>query len=110
MSTIISLFNRSTNLQIINVHIKFDCFCHFVLQWIDEALSRGDQVDFFNDEFRCPVYVNDVVNAILALSERWISAGKPPSTFSYGKQLSNICTVVLFSLFRFPHSRLYWAT
>lgn len=81
----------------------------FFLQWIDEALSRGDQVDFFYDEFRCPIYVNDVVNVILALSERWIS-GKPQSTFSSRKRLSNICTVVLFSLFRFPHLRLHWAT
>ncbi|XP_065628685.1 uncharacterized protein LOC111998542 isoform X2 [Quercus suber] len=33
-------------------------------------------MDFFHDEFRCPVYVKDVVAIILALTSRWISEGK----------------------------------
>ncbi|XP_058082938.1 uncharacterized protein LOC131230927 isoform X2 [Magnolia sinica] len=43
------------------------------IQWMDGVLSRGDKVDFFHDEFRCPVYVKDVVNVILALTKMWIS-------------------------------------
>ncbi|KAF8413133.1 hypothetical protein HHK36_001109 [Tetracentron sinense] len=46
------------------------------IQWIDSVLSRGDEVEFFHDEFRCPVYVKDVVTIILALTRRWISDGK----------------------------------
>lgn len=43
------------------------------MQWMDDVLSKGTTVDFFHDEFRCPVYVKDVVSTILALSEKWIS-------------------------------------
>lgn len=46
------------------------------IQWIDGVLSRGDKMDFFYDEFRCPVYVKDVVAIILALTTRWIAEGK----------------------------------
>lgn len=46
------------------------------IQWMDGVLSKGNTVDFFHDEFRCPVYVKDVVSTILALSEKWISDGK----------------------------------
>lgn len=46
------------------------------IQWIDGVLSRGDKVEFFHDEFRCPVYVKDVVNIILAVTNKWISEGK----------------------------------
>ncbi|KAK9273404.1 hypothetical protein L1049_018214 [Liquidambar formosana] len=46
------------------------------IQWIDGVLSRGDKVEFFHDEFRCPVYVKDVVTIILALTNRWISERK----------------------------------
>lgn len=45
----------------------------FLLQWIDGVLSRGGVTHFFYDEFRCPVYVKDLVNIILALTEIWIS-------------------------------------
>ncbi|KAG0454123.1 hypothetical protein HPP92_025427 [Vanilla planifolia] len=44
-----------------------------LVQWIDSVLSRGAAVQFFHDEFRCPVYVKDVVNVILALMRKWIS-------------------------------------
>ncbi|KAK6920168.1 RmlD-like substrate binding domain [Dillenia turbinata] len=46
------------------------------LQWIDGVLSKGDEVEFFHDEFRCPVYVKDVVAVIIALTNRWISEHK----------------------------------
>lgn len=46
------------------------------IQWIDGVLSRGDKMDFFYDEFRCPVYVKDVVAIILALTTGWIAEGK----------------------------------
>ena len=36
-------------------------------------LSRGQEVDFFYDEFRCPIYVKDMVNIILALVKRGLS-------------------------------------
>ncbi|KAL3700515.1 hypothetical protein R1sor_018537 [Riccia sorocarpa] len=37
------------------------------VQWIDSTLSSGRETDFFEDEFRCPVYVKDVVKVILLL-------------------------------------------
>uniref|UniRef100_A0A2N9ELL7 RmlD-like substrate binding domain-containing protein n=1 Tax=Fagus sylvatica TaxID=28930 RepID=A0A2N9ELL7_FAGSY len=46
------------------------------IQWIDGVFSKGEKVEFFHDEFRCPVYVKDVVAIILALTSRWISEGK----------------------------------
>uniref|UniRef100_A0A6N2MGV5 RmlD-like substrate binding domain-containing protein n=1 Tax=Salix viminalis TaxID=40686 RepID=A0A6N2MGV5_SALVM len=46
------------------------------IQWIDGVLSKKEQVEFFHDEFRCPVYVNDVVTIILSLINKWIIEGK----------------------------------
>lgn len=46
------------------------------VQWIDATLSKGNEVEFFHDEFRCPVYVKDVVNVIITLIKTWISEGK----------------------------------
>ncbi|MCL7046614.1 hypothetical protein MKW94_027391 [Papaver nudicaule] len=46
------------------------------IQWIDGVLSKGAEVDFFHDEFRCPVFVKDVVDVILTLSKKWISDKK----------------------------------
>ncbi|XVF73249.1 hypothetical protein PTKIN_Ptkin12aG0186400 [Pterospermum kingtungense] len=46
------------------------------IQWIDGVLSKGDKVEFFNDEYRCPVYVKDVVSVILILIDKWLSEGK----------------------------------
>ncbi|KAE9460127.1 hypothetical protein C3L33_08009, partial [Rhododendron williamsianum] len=46
------------------------------IQWMDSVLSKGDKMEFFHDEFRCPVYVKDVVTVILLLSNTWISEGK----------------------------------
>ncbi|CAD6241582.1 unnamed protein product [Miscanthus lutarioriparius] len=46
------------------------------IQWMDGVLSQGQQVEFFNDEFRCPVYVKDMVDVILSLTKTWLSDGK----------------------------------
>ncbi|GMP61579.1 hypothetical protein CsSME_00023984 [Camellia sinensis var. sinensis] len=46
------------------------------IQWMDGVLCKGDAVDFFHDEFRCPVYVKDLVTVILTLTNKWISEGK----------------------------------
>ncbi|KAH0460728.1 hypothetical protein IEQ34_008303 [Dendrobium chrysotoxum] len=47
----------------------------YLVQWIDSSLSRSEEIEFFHDEFRCPVYIKDVVNVILALTKKWISDG-----------------------------------
>ncbi|XP_010419602.1 PREDICTED: methionine adenosyltransferase 2 subunit beta-like [Camelina sativa] len=41
------------------------------IQWIDSSLKKGDTVEFFHDEFRCPIYVKDLVNINLNLIDRW---------------------------------------
>ncbi|KAL5718403.1 hypothetical protein ACHQM5_011308 [Ranunculus cassubicifolius] len=46
------------------------------VQWMDSVLSKGDDIEFFHDEFRCPVYVKDVVAVIVALTNTWLSDGK----------------------------------
>ncbi|MBA0617330.1 hypothetical protein Godav_026788 [Gossypium davidsonii] len=46
------------------------------IQWIDGVLSKGDKVEFFYDEYRCPVYVKDVVAIIRTLIDKWLSEGK----------------------------------
>ncbi|CAN6252733.1 unnamed protein product [Urochloa humidicola] len=46
------------------------------IQWMDSVLSQGQHVEFFNDEFRCPVYVKDMVAVILSLTKNWLSDGK----------------------------------
>lgn len=43
------------------------------MQWIDGALAKSEKVEFFHDEFRCPIYVKDLVIIILALTGQWIS-------------------------------------
>lgn len=45
----------------------------FLLQWIDSVLAKGEAIEFFRDEYRCPVYVKDLVTIIQALTARWIS-------------------------------------
>nr|POF24613.1 hypothetical protein CFP56_61028 [Quercus suber] len=47
-----------------------------LMQWIDGVLSKGENTDFFHDEFGCPVYVKDVVAIIRALTSKWILEGK----------------------------------
>lgn len=40
---------------------------------MDSVLAKGEAMDFFHDEFRCPVYVKDLVNVTRILIDRWIS-------------------------------------
>ncbi|XP_021748638.1 methionine adenosyltransferase 2 subunit beta [Chenopodium quinoa] len=47
------------------------------IQWIDDILSKGNKVDFFYDEFRSPVFINDVVGAVIALTKKWVIDGIP---------------------------------
>lgn len=47
------------------------------IQWIDNVLAKGNKVDFFYDEFRCPVYVKDVVAVIQVLATRWVTESTP---------------------------------
>lgn len=41
------------------------------LQWMDKVLAAGTATDFFADEFRCPVFVLDIVLVVEALVARW---------------------------------------
>ncbi|XP_047322856.1 methionine adenosyltransferase 2 subunit beta [Impatiens glandulifera] len=45
------------------------------IQWIDSGLSKGEILDFFQDEFRCPVFVKDLVTVISTLINKWTSDG-----------------------------------
>lgn len=47
------------------------------IQWIDASLSNNKEVEFFFDEYRCPVYVKDLVDVILALAKKYTSDNKP---------------------------------
>ncbi|XP_059312709.1 uncharacterized protein LOC132063943 isoform X1 [Lycium ferocissimum] len=47
------------------------------VQWMDSVLAKGDAMDFFHDEFRCPVYVKDLVTTVWTLTNRWISDREP---------------------------------
>ncbi|KAL6513588.1 hypothetical protein OROGR_021074 [Orobanche gracilis] len=46
------------------------------IQWMDSLLSRGEALGFFHDEFRCPVFVKDLVAVIQILTTQWISEAK----------------------------------
>ncbi|KAI9110033.1 hypothetical protein K1719_019074 [Acacia pycnantha] len=46
------------------------------IQWMDGVLAKGEKVNFFHDEFRCPIYVKDLVTIVLALTSQWIPGGK----------------------------------
>ncbi|KAL6591543.1 hypothetical protein ACP70R_050046 [Stipagrostis hirtigluma subsp. patula] len=48
------------------------------IQWMDSVLSQGQQVEFFNDEFRCPVYVKDMVAVVFSLTKTWLSVSMAP--------------------------------
>ncbi|XLT72313.1 hypothetical protein HN873_028739, partial [Arachis hypogaea] len=37
------------------------------IQWMDGVLAKGEEVQFFHDEFCCPIFIKDLVNIILAL-------------------------------------------
>lgn len=40
---------------------------------MDRVLSKSEETQFFFDEYRCPVYVKDLVAIIQALTARWFS-------------------------------------
>lgn len=40
------------------------------VQWIENVLSSGKGADFFHDEFRCPVFVKDVVKVVELLLQK----------------------------------------
>ncbi|KAL0712350.1 hypothetical protein Bca4012_019328 [Brassica carinata] len=42
------------------------------VQWMDSVLQKGDSVDFFHDEYRCPIYVKDLVTIISKLIDTWV--------------------------------------
>ncbi|XP_059076112.1 uncharacterized protein LOC131076663 isoform X1 [Cryptomeria japonica] len=46
------------------------------IQWIDSVLSSDKEVEFFSDEFRCPIYVKDIINVIESLIRKWDSGDK----------------------------------
>ena len=53
------------------------------MQWIDGALAKGEKVQFFHDEFRCPIFVKDLVNVIMALTSQWLSGNRSFSIKAY---------------------------
>lgn len=46
------------------------------IQWMDGVLRKTEETQFFFDEYRCPIYVKDLVAIIQALITRWFSEGK----------------------------------
>ncbi|KAK6141022.1 hypothetical protein DH2020_025232 [Rehmannia glutinosa] len=46
------------------------------IQSMDSVLAKGEALDFFHDEFRCPVFVKDLVAVIQILTNQWISEAK----------------------------------
>ena len=77
-----------------------------MMQWIDSVLAKGETIQFFYDEYRCPVYFKDLVHIIQALSIRWISGLMSFIYLSYFFTISNayiykcvcVCVCVLFVL------------
>ncbi|KAK1403745.1 methionine adenosyltransferase 2 subunit beta-like [Heracleum sosnowskyi] len=43
------------------------------VQWLDSLLAKGREVEFCHDEFRCPIFIKDVVTIIQTLTSRWVS-------------------------------------
>lgn len=44
------------------------------LLWMDRVLASGQVTDFFSDEFRCPVFVLDIVHIVERIIERFGAA------------------------------------
>lgn len=77
---------------------------------MDGVLSQGQQVEFFNDEFRCPVYVKDMVDVILSLTKTWLS-GMSLTCIICGTQigsntLSCVHSINKFNMFQFIYNAL----
>ncbi|XP_051144204.1 uncharacterized protein LOC127260513 isoform X2 [Andrographis paniculata] len=43
------------------------------IQWMDSVLAKEEALNFFHDEFRCPIFVKDLVSIIQVLTTKWIS-------------------------------------
>lgn len=50
-----------------------------MMQWMDGVLAKGDSVEFFHDEYRCPIFVKDLVNIVVLLANKWITGLISPS-------------------------------
>ncbi|GAA0175911.1 hypothetical protein LIER_29003 [Lithospermum erythrorhizon] len=46
------------------------------IQWIDGVLAKEEYANFFHDEYRCPVYIKDLVTIIVKITNKWISDGE----------------------------------
>ncbi|XP_047978132.1 methionine adenosyltransferase 2 subunit beta-like [Salvia hispanica] len=46
------------------------------IQWMDSVLAKGEPMDFFHDEFRCPIFVKDLVASVQILTNQWITETK----------------------------------
>ncbi|CAA7017368.1 unnamed protein product [Microthlaspi erraticum] len=44
------------------------------IQWMDSVLQKGDAVEFFHDEYRCPIYVKDLLAVIMKLINTWVAS------------------------------------
>eukprot|EP00891_Asterochloris_glomerata_P009011 jgi/Astpho2/9011/Aster-02678 len=53
------------------------------LQFVSSALSQGKSATFFSDEFRCPIYVQDIVQILQLIVER-SSEGLPNKLYNLG--------------------------
>ncbi|KAG9144924.1 hypothetical protein Leryth_026354 [Lithospermum erythrorhizon] len=47
-----------------------------IMQWIDGVLAKEEYANFFHDEYRCPVYIKDLVTIIVKITNKWISDGE----------------------------------
>mmetsp|Transcript_50765 Transcript_50765/g.162509 ORF Transcript_50765/g.162509 Transcript_50765/m.162509 type:complete len:206 (-) Transcript_50765:106-723(-) len=54
------------------------------LQWMDGVLAKGEPMTFFEDEFRCPVYVEDIIGICKGLV-----AGSPQE-YPHGERVFNM--------------------
>lgn len=43
------------------------------MQWMDGVLKKAEETQFFFDEYRCPIYVKDLVAILQALIAKWFS-------------------------------------
>lgn len=50
------------------------------VQWMDGALAGTEPVDFFNDEYRNPIFVCDILTVVRTLCELSIAGMLPSAT------------------------------
>lgn len=67
---------------------------------MDCVLAKGGNVEFFHDEFRCPIYVKDLVTIIVTLANKWTSGSKSLiSRFDYPRCTCFVCVYVVIKMF-----------